>query len=560
MARSRRGAFLFAVLLGLVVLTAAPSLAHALPIRTQPVNGSVLTTSPQQIVMTFAERADPTLSFIHVLNPAGQRVERGASSPVPGQPLDLRVAVPNLPNGVYTVTWRTVSRVDGHVTAGSFTFGIGQSPGKGTAGGALTSSSPTPPPLAVAGRWALYVGTALLLGGAVVGLTAFGRDALRSVRGTAMALLGTGWVLAAAGLVMTVVAERSSVGVSYGALFASTTGRDLGREAIGVALTGGATAAVMWWPRRVTLWVLAAATAMAMLLHVLNGHAAASSHLTWANIGVQWLHLLSVGVWVGGLPWLLLILRRRPAEERSASAHLFSRIAAVTLATVAVTGLLRAISELGGVGAWRRLFDTSFGVTLCIKVALFVGLVALGARNHYVNVPRLRHDAGKVGPLRRSVRTEIVLAAAIFVATGFLSGLPPASSLAQTAGRASPPARLVVNGSDFATTVRIRLIVSPGTVGPNRFEAHVVDDDSGKPVPADEVALMFSNPSRPNLGTRRLSLAPAGSGDGVWAAQGMDLSLLGRWNISVLVDGSTSTVTVPLTLQTRVPPDAAPLR
>jgi len=270
---------------------------------------------------------------------------------------------------------------------------------------------------------------------------------------------------------------------------------------------------------------------------------------------VQWLHLLSVGVWVGGLPWLLLILRRRPAEERSASAHLFSRIAAVTLATVAVTGLLRAISELGGVGAWRRLFDTSFGVTLCIKVALFVGLVALGARNHYVNVPRLRHDAGKVGPLRRSVRTEIVLAAAIFVATGFLSGLPPASSLAQTAGRASPPARLVVNGSDFATTVRIRLIVSPGTVGPNRFEAHVVDDDSGKPVPADEVALMFSNPSRPNLGTRRLSLAPAGSGDGVWAAQGMDLSLLGRWNISVLVDGSTSTVTVPLTLQTRVPPE-----
>ena len=39
--------------------------------------------------------------------------------------------MPSLPKGVYTVTWRTVSRDDGHVTAGSFSFGIGERPPPG---------------------------------------------------------------------------------------------------------------------------------------------------------------------------------------------------------------------------------------------------------------------------------------------------------------------------------------------------------------------------------------------------------------------------------------------
>ena len=48
--------------------------------------------------------------------------------PVPGDQFELRVPLPGLPNGVYTVTWRTVSKTDGHVTGGAFAFGVGTAP------------------------------------------------------------------------------------------------------------------------------------------------------------------------------------------------------------------------------------------------------------------------------------------------------------------------------------------------------------------------------------------------------------------------------------------------
>src|SRR5207249_2807021 len=137
-------------------------------------------------------------------------------------------------------------------------------------------------------------------------------------------------------------------------------------------------------------------------------------------------------------------------------------------ASVGVTGVLRALSEVGWPGAWRRLYDTSFGVTLLIKVGVFAGLVALGARNRYVNVPGIATGTRSLASLRRTVGAELVLAAGILAVTGVLTQLPPASSMA-AAARRPVPQQVVVTGNDFATSVRVRLVVTPGTVGPNAF-------------------------------------------------------------------------------------------
>jgi len=78
---------------------------------------------------------------------------------------ELRVALPRLADGVYTVSWRTVSKVDGHVTGGSFAFGIGVQPSSDAAQAAKDgspSAGSAPSPAAVAGLWLLYWGLALL--------------------------------------------------------------------------------------------------------------------------------------------------------------------------------------------------------------------------------------------------------------------------------------------------------------------------------------------------------------------------------------------------------------
>jgi nitrogen fixation protein FixH len=135
-----------------------------------------------------------------------------------------------------------------------------------------------------------------------------------------------------------------------------------------------------------------------------------------------------------------------------------------------------------------------------------------------------------------------------------LSELPPGSYVAAAAAnRPRPTPAVTVSGHDFATTVRVTLTVTPGSAGPNLFEAHVVDFDTGKPVQATSVSLDLSLPSRPDVGASRLDLEPQAGG--VWSAKGTNLSIDGRWNVVVTVQEAAAAVQIPLQVQTRLPPE-----
>src|SRR5207302_2141768 len=179
---------------------------------------------------------------------------------------------------------------------------------------------------------------------------------------------------------------------------------------------------------------------------------------------------------------------------------------------VAFTGLSRALDEVGWPQHWGRLFTTSFGIAILIKVGLFCGLVTLGAINHYVNVPSVASGRKDPRVLRRTVTAEVAIAAAILAVTGVMSSLPPSASIAAAATRPAAPARVEVSGHDFANSVNAVLTATPGTVGPNTLRAEVRDFDTNRPVAATGVTLMFSLPGRPDLGTPSVTLRAAGVG------------------------------------------------
>jgi copper transport protein len=545
----RRALAVALLAIGCTLALALPAHAHALVRSSDPPNGAELGRPPARVVITFTELPDPKLSFIHVLNAGGQEVTSGSSGPVPGNPLQLQAPLKaSLPSGVYTITWRTVSRVDGHVTGGSLSFGVGVTPPSGGGTTTSTPSTPSPPPLSVAGRWMFYWGLAVLVGAVGVGLFV----SFPLAPGW-RPLLGAAWVVAAGGLVAMILSEASTVGVSVPHLFGTSTGHQFLARGIAVGLVGTMAVAVALRPARGTLAALGVATAGAMLIHVMAGHAGASGRLEWFNVAVQWVHVLAVGIWIGGLIWLLLGLRTLPAPGRGAMVRRFSWMAGWALALVAVTGLSRALDEVGWPDHWNRLFDTSFGITVLVKMGLFSGLVTLGAINRYRNVPRA--DAANPGTrhLRLAVGAEVALASLILAATGVMSELPPSASVAAAATSPKPPAQVVLTGSDFATTVRVRLAIAPGMVGPNRFSATVEDFDTGAAAPARSVALTFSLPSQPNLGTPTVPLQHQRSG--MWTAQATTLSMYGTWNVEVLVQEANGSVTVPLHLTPRLPPE-----
>jgi copper transport protein len=550
-ARPRRRVAAVAAILGIGAaglgwLLAGPVLAHALLQSSDPAAGATLGSSPTAITMTFGEQPDPRLSTVKVLTVTGAPVEIGPVEAVAGHPVELRVSVGPLPDGVYTVTWRTVSAVDGHVAAGTFSFGVGVAPpAPGTAASSTTSNeSPSASPEATTTRAILYVGLIGLLGASFVALLLGSRKSAGIAR-----MIAGGWVLSALGTVGLVAVQWLDAGSDLGTILGSSIGTD-GIWRIVVVAVGGLPVAWLWRRRvrapdgRVAALLCGAGAMLSMLVDVATGHAAADSPQI-VTIAVQWFHVVAAGVWLGGLAGLLVAIRGTAAGDDSASlVRHFSTAAGFGLVIVAGTGLLRAVSD---VGTWDALTTTDFGRLIVVKSVLLVGLTGLGAVNRFRNVGR----AGRtLRPLRIVGGIEVSTGFVVLLATAILVNLVPPTR----AGAAAPtpqPGPVIAAGSDFGTTVRLRLAVSPGAPGTNRFDVAVTDYDAGTPLAVDGVSLRFTPASATGIPASRLDLQPEGTG--AFQGSGGNLSLDGIWKVTAVVARQGGGIEVPLVLSTVVP-------
>ena len=115
------------VMLGLM-LGVIDAAAHAItPLRTSPENRTILSQSPPEIILWFAEELISPTSTLLVFNAKGEQVTpiRGGVDLNDPDHASLRLALPPLPKGVYVVQW-LVMLVDGDISEGSFVFAIGK--------------------------------------------------------------------------------------------------------------------------------------------------------------------------------------------------------------------------------------------------------------------------------------------------------------------------------------------------------------------------------------------------------------------------------------------------
>jgi copper transport protein len=560
MPRFRLGRTLAATAVLIALLAGLPSTAtgHALLLSSKPVAGSTLGSAPTTIELTFGEAPDPKLSGAKVLDASGGNHATGPVAAVPGKPLELDVPVGALGDGVYTVAWRTVSSVDGHVAAGSFAFGVGVAVTRGSGAPTTATASPSASLFSDAARWLLYLGLMGLFGAAFFGLAIEPGGPRAVVR-----LAGGGWVAAAIGGLGVTAAQWSDAGGDVGTLLGTSVGLSA-MERLGTIAVAGALVALLLSRRppagRRLFGLVALAAAAAMLADVLTGHAAAGS-LAPFQVATQWLHIASAGLWMGGLAALLLTVRGQPDDAKAAIGRRYATWAGIGLLTVAVTGMIRAISEIGTLDA---LVSTDYGRVVLIKTGSLGLLAILGASNHYINIPAA---AKRLTGLRRVGSTELAIGVGVIALSALLVNLaPPISSTSGSAGL-PPPQPIIASGHDFGTSVKVRLVITPGSPGPNAFAASVTDYDSGAPRTAASLSLRFAVQSSKGIGGS--SLAMQAGAPGSFSASGTNLSLDGIWSITATVagtgaSGAAGTVEVPLTVATVVPPqpvdgDATPL-
>jgi len=189
---------------------------------------------------------------------------------------------------------------------------------------------------------------------------------------------------------------------------------------------------------------------------VLTGHGAATEPIWLAGSG-HLAHLLTAGLWAGGLPALLLGLRLAarsgdPVARAYFVAMLrrFSVVATASVPLLVVSGAVIGYLQLGAPRQWpgggdgllaglftllertaAPLIATDYGLLVLAKIGLLVPVLLLAARVRFVCMPRvgdIRFDQGKTfAGTANLVRVELAVVLLILLAAATVSGTLPAA-------------------------------------------------------------------------------------------------------------------------------------
>jgi copper transport protein len=461
-----RRALVPALALVLFLLAAATAAAHPTLVTTDPLADTKLGDAPAAVTLTFSEPVElGRQNSGDVVDESGQSAARGPA--VQGQDARLvRIPLrPGLPDGTYTVRYSVVGS-DSHVVGGVFVFGIGEGDLKEPYLAGISTGPSETGPWGTSSRFLELVG----LGG-LIGLIAFRwlvwapalrRPLARASEGEREAVVTWGrdafWVgfgILAVGYLL-VVQSASVLGTSVWGAIGDATGisQVLGSTRFGslVQLRGAllfglfALGAVLFLreygssaqPRPATLegprW--SAFLMGALLLAVLGGIAAQGhanvADVAWFQVGTQLVHMVSVAVWIVGLAMIALIHIRLPriAPERGSALAArvlarYSKVALVAVTLAVITGVIRSLAEMDDP---RELWETSYGVSVLIKVALLVpvGALALYNRKVIVALRPVRHpNAATVRLVRRLAGAELALSMVIVVVASVLVAQVP---------------------------------------------------------------------------------------------------------------------------------------
>jgi putative copper resistance protein D len=177
-------------------------------------------------------------------------------------------------------------------------------------------------------------------------------------------------------------------------------------------------------------------SALLLITQAWFGHSNEGTGLYRATmIAVYGTHVLAAAAWAGGLPPLLFAImeQRRLATPDARENTLdicsrFSLIAIIAVTFIVISGIANAGFRVEG--SWTKLLDSDYGDLLLKKVAIVIGMLALGYLNRFVLVPKLRAAAPKdmkqITKLQYCLTFDIVLGALVLGASAVLGiTMPP---------------------------------------------------------------------------------------------------------------------------------------
>jgi putative copper export protein len=228
-------------------------------------------------------------------------------------------------------------------------------------------------------------------------------------------------------------------------------------------------------------------------------------------------HLFAMTIWVSGVAFLGLSgLVQKTHIQRVSS------LAAVAVGVLTLTGIYQSLIKL-----WNPalLLETQYGITLVVKLSLFVLVLGLAAANRFYWLPQLERRPSLLAPFKTSVRLELVLLCTILLSTA-------------TLGSTAPPERDVSLVTPVQTKQKIGVwtleasAITPA-IGGLRLEFRIVGEAGYSITPDARVDVALSMPSDGMTIRQTPTRLPNGS-----YRLETRLGMPGEWKIIVQVPGA----------------------
>lgn len=552
----------------LLMVNAQQAFAHPFFIDSDPKPFARVSSTPGEVTVQFSEAIEIDYSRIAVLGPDGSRVDRNDPGYVDGDTSSLRVSMqPNLPEGVYTVTTRVLSAVDGHVVDNAYTFGIGVAPTNGGPGGPVAPQSDVISPEESASRFPGMVGQIVVVGAAFGTLWLWKplervpwlANAIAARRHeidrkmVTLVIIGTGLVLASNAAMISVQAYEinASIGDAIATKFGTIwTTRMIESSilmiiAVFVYRKMAREGAI---PSRAEMLAILVMGLAVLVTSSLISHGAATGQTE--AILLDFFHNTAASIWIGGIVLMGFVVVPRLlalSDERARPAAIsillprFSTVVVTILGLSVITGplLLFLIED-----NLSLTLASTYGRILMIKLALAGVMVGMGAYSQMVVQKKavaamsggqsMQHTGlGKYG---RTLKAEAGVGIALLLMVSLMAnGALPEGEFPQYANEDTQSAFAQTSADrGYVQTLitsagRVDLAVKPYAVGQNTFTLSFFDLD-GKPASGIESAsVKMTNVER---GIGPITVETTKKSEGVYTAEAA-FGIAGTWDVVV---------------------------
>jgi len=524
--------------------------AHPFLVDSEPGQGQNAAVGTTQIIVFYSEAIEIDFSELKVFDSNGNKIDNMDTAYYEGES-SLVITTPSLEDGIYTVTSKVLSKIDGHLVQAAIIFGVGETQVDLSLLEAQEESEITFLPEAAA-RFPGIIGQTVVLGSVISGIVIWGTQRKRfgkesrdlvnqayrfkfaKLTGISLvAVFASNFIILA---VQTLRLETSPIDVIDTA-FGTTW---LIRMIITIILLG----IWFWMERKPHLSPkkhipMLAASLVLIFTTTMMGHGAATE-LT-APIILDYVHNLLASVWIGGviffgfvlLPTLASLDGIQKAKVTLAMLPRYSGMITIALGILIITGPTLLWFLESDVAS---LTNSTYGSLIIAKIMLAIVLIGFGAFYQFKIQRQAERNlkSGKTftfNKLSKPLKAEAMVGIALLGVVALLVNSSLPAGEIQTVD--AQGITLGFSSTLFSEQAKFDVSVIPLGVGPNTISV-LVSNVSGEPLPdISGLKIKVSNPQR-NIAPIEISITELKSNDGTTRYEGdATFGFAGTWEIEV---------------------------